>query len=216
MGTKLEDGQSLLFIGDSITDCGRRDDRGRPLGLGYVRMVHDLLIGREPEKQIKVINRGIGGNTIEDLRSRWADDVIAYKPDWLSIKIGINDANRHLCSENQNYMPPAEFRDIYIQLLEMTQKAMPGIELLLITPFFISRDQTEGSYRKKVLEILPEYIKVVEEMSRKFGTRLINLHDIFQKILDHRLAEDLCPEPVHPHSTGHLVMAEAVYRALCQ
>jgi hypothetical protein len=33
MTTALKDGKTLLFIGDSITDCGRRDDRIRPLRL---------------------------------------------------------------------------------------------------------------------------------------------------------------------------------------
>ena len=36
----IEDGQTLLFIGDSITDCGRRGAEA-PLGNGDVRL-HDI------------------------------------------------------------------------------------------------------------------------------------------------------------------------------
>jgi lysophospholipase L1-like esterase len=212
--TRLQDGQTILFIGDSITDCGRREDRGRPLGLGYVRFFNDLLIAREPEKRVNVVNRGIGGNTIEDLRSRWHDDVLAYRPDWLSIKIGINDVNRHLTSTGRAFLPPEEYRDIYLLLLELTRDALPEVQILLIDPFFISRDTLDDSYRCLVLRTIEDYIAVVHEMSERFATLLVPTHEIFQRILDLRPAEDLTPEPVHPHATGHMVIAQAVYDAL--
>ena len=82
MPTPLKDGQTFLFIGDSITDCGRRGPNA-PLGDGYVKFFHDLLLIREPDKSVRIINTGIGGNTVEDLRSRWVDDALSYNPDWL-------------------------------------------------------------------------------------------------------------------------------------
>ena len=38
----IRDGQKVVFIGDSITDCGRRAE-GAPLGAGYVRDVVALI-----------------------------------------------------------------------------------------------------------------------------------------------------------------------------
>ena len=96
MTTRLRDGETLLFIGDSITDCGRREAVHAPLGCGYVKMAHNLFTVREPEKHIRIVNRGIGGNTAEDLFSRWHDDVIVERPDHLVFKIGINDCHRYL------------------------------------------------------------------------------------------------------------------------
>ena len=87
---KISDGQSILFIGDSITDCGRRTTE-RPLGNGYVKLFSNMLIVREHQKAITVINKGISGDVVTGLRNRWNDDVLRNKPDWLSIKIGIND-----------------------------------------------------------------------------------------------------------------------------
>jgi len=43
----LQDGQTVVFIGDSITDCGRRDVAA-PLGNGYVRFIAELITIRYP------------------------------------------------------------------------------------------------------------------------------------------------------------------------
>lgn len=215
MSTLLKSGETILFIGDSITDCGRRDPGGRPLGHGYVRMFRDFQVVHEPEKKITVINKGIGGNTVEDLRSRWHDDALACRPEWLSIKIGINDLNRHLNSP-ERILSPVSYGKIYRQILELTRKALPDTRILLIDPFFISQDTTEGSYRKKVLDILPCYHEQIHALRDEFGTRHVATHDLFQAALQHRHPDEFCPEPVHPHEVGHILIAQAVYKALGQ
>jgi len=212
MPTKLKSGESLLFIGNSITDCERRDERLRPLGWGYVRMVSDMLLVREPQKKITVYNRGVGGNNIGDLRSRWSDDVLEIKPDWLCIKIGINDINQTLC--NQQDFPPKKFEENYDFVLAQTVKRLPKCQILLIDPFFMSHDTLDGSYRARVLKTLPDYIAVVHRMSRKYKTRLVKTHDLFQEQLKYHKLGDFSHEPVHPNSAGHLLIAEAVYKAL--
>ena len=82
----------MLFNGDSITDCGRRD-RAVPLGDGYVSIFTELATARYPERNIDWVNMGIGGNRTTHLRERWQTDVIDQRPDRLYIKIGINDLN---------------------------------------------------------------------------------------------------------------------------
>lgn len=212
MPTKLKSGETILFIGDSITDCGRLVEAHRPLGCGYVQMVADMLTIREPQKKITVVNRGIGGNNIGDLRSRWHDDVLEIKPDWLSIKIGINDLNQTL--NNNADLPANKYEEIYDTLLTQTVKRLPKCKLLLIDPFFMSRDRLKDSYRAKVLRTIPGYIDVVHRLSRKYKTRLVKTHDLFQEQLKHHKLERFSTEPVHPNSAGHFLMAEAVYKTL--
>ncbi len=212
MPTKLKSGETILFIGDSITDCGRREPQHAPLGCGYVQMVADMLTIREPQKKITVINRGIGGNNVDDLRSRWHDDVFEIKPNWLSIKMGINDLNQTL--NNNADLPAEKFEAIYDSLLAQTVKRFPTCNLLLIDPFFMSRDRVKDSYRARVLRTIPGYIEVVHRLSRRYKTRLVKTHDLFQEQLKHHKLERFSTEPVHPNSAGHLLMAEAVYKAL--
>ncbi len=216
MPTKLKDGETILFIGDSITDCGRRDDRGRPLGLGYVSMVDNMLTVREPEKTITVINTGIGGNTAEDLRSRWTDDALSHKPDWISIKIGINDCNRFLCHEHELQSPKA-YAEILDEILTLTRRELPDCKLLLIDPFFGSQDFQENSYRGKVNRLLPEYIDAVHAMSEKYKTRLVKTHELLHQQFQHQHPGVYFPnEPVHPNQAGQYFIAEAVYEALSE
>ncbi len=212
MALKIRNFQKILFIGDSITDCGRKNENA-PLGNGYVKLFHDMVAVRQPEKNIKIINRGIGGNNTEDLKTRWTDDVIKHRPDWLSVKIGINDLHRFL-RENQESITPEDFAKNYDDILARTKKRLPKCKILLIEPFYISNEISDSSFRNEVLKTLPEYIKTVRDMSKKYNTMLIKTHDMFKKLLKYHDSDLFCAEPVHPNMTGHLAIAEAVYNAL--
>ena len=212
MAVRIKNNQTIFFVGDSITDMGRRAEE-RPLGNGYVKLFSDFLTIRKPTKKIEIINKGIGGNTVKDLQKRWSDDVMRHKFDCLSIKIGINDIHCFL-SQTPESVSPDEFIAAYDDILSRAVKKFPKCNILLIEPFYISTEKSKASFRKDVLDIMPEYIKVVRQMSRKYKTRLVKTHDIFAKLLKYNDPDTFCPEPVHPNLTGHLVIAEAVYSAL--
>ncbi len=112
-------GETILFIGDSITDCGRRGGAAL-LGDGYVRFFSYLLAIREPEKSVTIINKGISGDRVTGLQSRWTDDVLYHQPDWLSIKIGINDLHSVLGGD-PNGVTPDIFTQAYEEILARTR-----------------------------------------------------------------------------------------------
>lgn len=206
---KIKSGQTILFIGDSITDCGRTTT-DRPLGSGYVKLFADMLTIREPRKKITVINKGIGGDVVTGLRNRWYDDVIRNKPDWLSIKIGINDLHRTL-GQSPDAVPPKLYLEAYEDILARTQSDLPRCKILLIDPFYISNESSPNSFRSAVLNLLPDYLRIVRRLSKKHKTLHVKTHDIFQRLLKTHEPGTFGPEPVHPFLTGHLVIAEAVY-----
>ena len=209
---QIKRGQTILFIGDSITDCGRRGPDA-PLGNGYVKLFADMLIIHHPGKAITVINKGIGGDVVTGLRNRWSDDVIRNRTDWLSIKIGINDLHSTL-HQRPDAVSPQLYREAYEDIIKRTRDAMPKCKLLLIDPFYISTDSAPTSFRGTVLKLLPEYLRIVHDLSRKYGTLHVRTHDVFQRLLRNHEPDTFCPEPVHPHLTGHMVIAGAVYAAL--
>ena len=207
----VQDGETMLFIGDSITDCGRRDEHA-PLGNGYVRLFSELATARFPEHRVRYVNMGIGGNGVGDLRERWQTDVLDQRPDRLSAKIGINDLIRHLRGD-EGAVDPAGFEEAYGQILRMTAQDL-GCPVVLITPFYLSTDRPGGSSESEVLGLLPEYIAAVEAMSREHGTRLLNVDDVFQEQLCYHDPSHFAPEPVHPNQAGHMVIASALMELL--
>ena len=209
---KIKDGQTILFIGDSITDCGRRGTDA-PLGNGYVKLFADMLIIRHPRKSITTINKGISGDVVTGLRDRCSDDVIRNKPDWLAIKIGINDLHRTL-EHRPEAVPPQLYHEAYEDIIKRTTEALPNCRLLLIDPFYISNETSPTSFRSAVLRFLPEYLQIVHALSRKYGTLLVKTHGVFRRLLKTHEADTFCPEPVHPNLTGHMVIAEEVYTVL--
>ena len=204
--------QTVLLTGDSITDCGRRG-HAAPLGDGYVRMISELIVARYPAHQLNVINTGIGGHTVRDLRDRWTDDVINFQPDWLSIKIGINDLHRWLHNVAGASVNPEEFADIYDHILTRTRKET-NARIILVDPFYISVDHHPESPRAEVLKRLPLYIKTVDKLAAKHKTLHVRTHEAFVKALKYMPAEKLCPEPVHPYPAGHLVIAHEWLKAV--
>jgi len=208
---KLRDGQKLVFIGDSITDCGRRDVVP-PLGNGYVKFVADLIAIRYPSLSVTIVNKGISGNTVADLRERWHDDVLALKPDWVSVLIGINDVHRTLRNE-PTAVPPDRYEQLYRECLVLT-KERTNAQLVLMEPFYISTDTETNSWRTQVLRALTDYRQIVRRLADEFGAIFVPLHDLFQEQLRYRPADTFCPEPVHPNSVGHLLIAHAWLAAM--
>ena len=213
MGTfQVQDGQTFLLIGDSITDCGRRGEQA-PFGNGYASLFIESITAQFPDRRIRFINKGIGGNRVTDLKERWYDDVIPNDPDWLSIMIGINDLHSYL-RDPDNGVSVELFRETYDWILDETV-GHTRAKIVLMEPFYISTDRSGQTFRSRVLETtIPEYIAVVHEMSRKYRTRLVKLHERFQHHLKFRPSETFCPEPVHPNRSGHMVIAAELLRAL--
>ena len=206
----LKSGQTVVFAGDSITDCGRRGPE-RPYGSGYVKIAIDLITAKYPERNINFINEGIGGNSVLDLRNRWHDDVLRHQPDWVTIKIGINDLHQTL--NNPDHLPPKRYEELYREILDLTREHTKA-KIVLIDPFYFSTDTESGSHRSTVLELLPQYLKVVDRLSREYNTGHARTHTRVQKQLRYREADHFCPEPVHPNPSGHTIIAWGLLEAL--
>lgn len=197
----------VLFIGDSITDCGRNTDPEK-IGAGYPRLVRDYLRAKDPAGAPEVINVGISGNKVTNLRDRWQADVLNNKPDVLSIKIGINDVWHALGGRNQG-IAIEPFTATYRQLLTDTRRALPDCQLILCEPTVIQPPSpAEGN------ELLKPYVKAVGELADEFDAILVPLHAPFLSACQARPDLPWAPDGVHPSSTGHMLIAREWLRAV--
>ena len=192
----------LLFIGDSITDCGRREDAPEHLGAGYVRVVRDWLLARDPAAAPAVLNRGVGGNTVLDLADRWQADVIDERPDALSVKIGINDVWRQLDGLAPG-VPLGTFTDTYRRLLGRVREALPACALVLCEPSVIG-PPVPGNGN----EVLKPYVQAVRDLAAEFhADALVPLHAAFLNAQQARPDVDWATDGVHPTRVGHALIA---------
>lgn len=204
-----QSGQKVVMTGDSITDCGRREDK-HGWGGGYVRQVVDLVTARYPERHVKIVNTGISGNCVDDLQGRWQTDVLDHAPDWVTIMIGINDLHR--TRDSVKVLPPEVYEVGYRDILTRTQAA--GARLVLLDPFYMSLQRGQANAEGDVLERLDGYLAVVAKLAAEFDALHVKTQDAWLKVLAHVPPQCFCTEPVHPSADGHFVMANALLETL--
>ena len=196
--------QILLFIGDSITDCGRRELAYAPLGCGYVYFAANFLQATLPHLNLDIQNHGIGGDTTRDLKNRWKTDCIDLKPDIVSIMIGINDLwfKYGESPDIQMHIPPSEYEVNLFDLLSRTRDTC-GSQLILMEPFMFCEDAANP-----MLAELPAYIDVVHKTAEEFGAVLVPLHTNYKNLRDKRPADEWADDTVHPAPWAHAWIAK--------
>ena len=205
--------QTLLFIGDSITDCDRPRPHGENLpwvglGQGYVSFVEAILGASHPEVPLRVLNTGISGNRVTDLEGRWQEDVLDHKPDWLSIMIGINDVWRHFdAAINVEQVDAGKYESVYRSLIERTQPSLDG--LILMTPFFL-----EPNAQDPMRAMMDNYGAITKKLAEEFGAVFVDTQAAFDAYLAHRPNSSLCADRVPPNNIGHMILARAFVDAL--
>ncbi len=213
MGFPVRDGQRFVFAGASITDA----DRGvfPPWGRGYVRRLIDLVSYHHPELSIEWVNRGVGGDIVRDLMVRWERDVLRQEPDWLAVLIGINDCVGLMEYPEDEVVP--RYRD---ELGSLLRRVRPlGSRLVLLDPFYVATPAGPWAATPEQLAVLRRlvgYQRQVADLAAQYGAFHIQTQRVFARQLQHRPPGLLAPEPVHPHPSGHLLIALELYRVLCR
>ncbi len=205
----FKDKQTLLFVGDSITDCGRL----RPvaantpdLGAGYVSQCAALLAAHAPDRALHVLNAGCSGNRVIDLAARWDEDVLAHKPDWVSVMIGINDVWRHFDHPFLRQVGLDEFRETLSGLVKRT---LPHVEgMILLTPFYIEANREEPMRR-----MMDAYGAAVREIATAEKTLFGDTQAAFDSYLRHHATQTLCGDRVHPNAIGHALLSRVFLNA---
>ena len=176
----LEDGQKILFAGDSVTDDGRARPVGEgnwaALGNGFVRLIDSCLAAEYPERKIHTVNMGISGNTSRDLLARWETDVNALKPDWVVLCIGFNDVWRQFDSPaiSEWAVSPQEYANNLRRMAENTKAKM-----IWMTPYYLESN-TEDAMRKR----MDEYGGIMKKIAAEKGIPCIDLQKKIRKAFE--------------------------------
>ncbi|MBD3673749.1 MAG: hypothetical protein HUJ26_09525 [Planctomycetaceae bacterium] len=200
----LEDGDSLVFLGDSIThQCL------------YTQYVEDYLYTRFPAKRFQIHNAGVGGARAWDALQRFDKDVAAFKPKYVTILLGMNDGE---------YQPfNREVFDTYQEDMSLLLEKLDGIGTtsILMTPTMFDSQAPNIRERTRQPEILEEYNSVMayfgtwlREVATDEGRGFVDMWSPLNNItLEERKKEagfTLIRDGIHPDSPGQVVMATAI------
>ncbi len=188
---------TVVFIGDSITEDGSPLADQYALGVGYVARVASARRAAGAVEQ--VVNTGIGGNRMVDLVERWERDCLAYSPDLVSVLVGINDTWRRY--DGGEATSTAAFEAGYRDVLERT--APTGARLVLIEPFLLPVRPGQADWR----DDLDPKIEVVRGLAGEFGATLVPADVAFTARAREVAAAELLHDGVHPTDAGRDLLA---------
>ncbi|MBX3178691.1 MAG: hypothetical protein KF886_15135 [Candidatus Hydrogenedentes bacterium] len=193
---KLAANQSVTVIcfGDSVTGLyyhtgGRR---------AYTDMVATGLQQAFPDAKVTAINAGVSGHTTAKALERIDKDVLAHRPDLVTVMFGLNDMTRVPLEDYR-----ANLREIVAQCRAI------GAEVMLCTPNNV-RD-TESRPTAKLLE----YAAAVREVAAAEQTALADCYNAFEAVRDGdaRAWAFLMSDEIHPNMAGHKLIAETIVAA---
>lgn len=194
--------KTVLFQGDSITDFYRRAEDNRILGSGYQTMVAGE-IGYKFPNEYTFLNRGISGNRVIDILCRSKTDIIALKPDYLSILVGVNDV-WHGFSYN-NGLSDEEYEMYYDILISQIKQALPQIKIMIMEPFVENGSATEKRY-DDFREQVEAKAACAKRVADKHNLVFVPLQKAFDDALLKAPSEFWLMDGVHPDAPGHNII----------
>lgn len=197
----------ILFIGDSITDCGREYNDSKDLGNGYPLLVAKRLSTQFPTIEFDVLNKGINGNKIADLRARFDTDCLALEPDIVSILIGINDTWHNVndpttfATEQSMAMFEKDYRYLIEKLLEKGIK-----QVVLMEPFVLPEPLDRQTWRKD----LDPKIQIIRRLAEEYHLAFVPLDGKLNALgITRGFSKYTGEDGVHPTLAGHEIIAQS-------
>lgn len=189
----------IVFIGDSVTAADRRTGEPGDLGRGFVKLVDQKfsLHGQRPP----IVNAGVNGNRVRDLRERWGSDCLRLRPSLVSILVGVNDMWRRFDSGDPTSV--SSFETDYRALL-VSSRAEISCPLVLVEPFLLPVNHEQVSWR----EDLAGKQDVVHRLAEEFGALVVPADSFLNSAASSRRVGELAWDGVHPTDAGNELLAQ--------
>ena len=173
---------TLAFLGGSITQGAVSSQYTNC----YAYLIYDWFVRRFPKTAFTYVNAGVGGTTSQFGVSRVEEDVLSFKPDFVSIEFSVNDDNTDF------------FRETYEGLVRRVYGNVFSPAVLLIhNVFYDSGVSAEEKHR----EIGAHY--QLPSVSMKPA--------IYAQVASGTIPNrEITPDDLQPNSDGHALVAEVI------
>lgn len=218
---------SVLFIGDSVTDGGwgnsggkntsadkrNHNDMNHIYGHSFMMLCATHYESNMPDANWKFYNRGISGNTLADIATRWHSDVLNLQPDVVSVLVGINDVYAFVKSRKDN--PDATFdfeiwEKQYRSLLDSLLIMNKDVKIMIGAPF-IAKEGSIGSASnyEEYERMVTQLVAIIKGIAHDYKASFLPFNEMFAKLIANQ------PRPgywiwdgIHPTPAGHRRMAD--------
>ncbi len=222
--------KTILFQGDSITDCGRKRapqgnwiemaysvtknflQRATELGPGYPSLVAEEL----GDKDYTFVNRGVSGDRVLDVYARIIRDIIKVKPDVMSLLVGVNDVWHDFDWNNGTGIE--RFEKVFNLLFEDLTHELPDTKFIILGPFVLkgsaSANRPDQPDRYRLFrEGVAKVAAIEKAVAEKYGIKFVDLGKILDEEAEKHTAEALTGDGVHPTKLGHEIIKREWLRA---
>ena len=206
--------KKVIFLGDSITQNAVINSEDFK---GFISLLEENV-----NQNTELIGKGIGGDKVSDLLTRYRDDVIKLNPDIVFIYIGINDV-----WHKYDYGTGTDI-DLYENGLRQIINDLKenGVEIILCTPTVIGENKGEFTLVNQFKDIetmeimnndLDDYSDVIRKLSKEFDTKLLDLRKIFMQYISENNPKNkskgvLTTDGVHLNNLGSKLIADEMIR----
>lgn len=216
-------GKKVLFIGDSITDGAwgnskvwntpseerNQTDMNHIYGHGYMMIAASHYQGLYPEQDFTFWNRGISGNTLNDIAARWEKDALSLQPDVISLLVGTNDVEQAL-NQGQVIDPQAWGQQL-CSLFDRARLANPSVQFVLCTPFVAKagRRGEESNYPQRE-QMIASLTVVIQDIAQKYAAVVVPFSDLVAETISTHPEQPVSYwiwDGIHPTSAMHYRMA---------
>ncbi len=205
----LKDGDRVCFYGDSITEQ-------RFYGVDVQTFVRT----RFPHLHVEFVNSGVGGDKVSGgwagpIDLRLERDVFPFKPNVVTIMLGMNDAQYRPFDEKIF----AAYTNGYEHLVQSLQEHLPGVRLVLIEPSPYDDVTKAPNFPGGYNGVLDRYSAFVRQLAAEHHLSCVDLNtplvDVMKKMQAENptLAHEVIPDRVHPSAAGQLVMAQGILQS---
>jgi len=203
---ELSDGDSFVFIGDSIThQCL------------YTQYVEDYFYTRYPEKRIHFRNAGVGGDTAQEVLVRFDNDIAAFNPRYATILIGMNDGEYTEFSHEIFGRYKKAMTAVLDRLDALGAAAIPMTPTMFDLRQALGKDDRDDAERPKEADYngtLSLFGMWCLRQANARGLGFVNMFEPLNRVTREQRANDpnftIIRDTVHPDAPGQLVMALAL------
>jgi len=201
----------IVALGDSITNGVHEGVREEDTFRHLLQEELPNTIGYGTE----VINAGVNGDITTTAIDRLELDVLQYKPDYVIIMFGVNDAGYYRPTTNSMADTPrvtaVDFKSNLERIIRTVQEI--GAKPVLVTPVPMNPSYGHKDYPAYVENglnyLVDEYADIIRVLSAQTGLPLIDVHQVFSADPN---TEKLVPDGIHPNKDGHRFIADIFLR----